>query len=47
MKTQIFLFFVFLTFVSCTNKKYELREAINLNGSWDIAESSTINLSDN
>jgi len=47
MKTQVFLFFVFLIFVSCTSKKYELRETINLNGNWDIEESSTINLPEN
>jgi len=47
MKTHIYLFFAFLMFVSCTSKKYELRETINLNGKWDIEESSTINLPEN
>ena len=47
MKTQIFLFFAFFMVVFCNSKKYKLRETINLNGNWDIEESSTINLPEN
>jgi len=47
METHIFLFFIFLIFISCIGKKYTLREPINLNGNWDIEESSTINLTEN
>ncbi|HEY5500147.1 MAG TPA: sugar-binding domain-containing protein, partial [Bacteroidales bacterium] len=47
MKSQIHYFLVFLFFVSCTAKNKEVRETINLNGKWDIEESSTINLPEN
>lgn len=47
MKSQVPYFLVFLFFVSCRSKKCELREPINLNGNWDIKESSTINLPEN
>jgi beta-galactosidase len=47
MKSHIHYFLVFLIIVSCTGKKKEVRETIDLNGIWEVEESATIKLPEN